>query len=204
MIKAVLFDYGGVLSTGGKVGSVRSMLAGALGIEETAVQDFGDAFVQSMRGEISDEAFVQTVHQLHPGTKPITIDDMLQHASIFATAPTVYDLARRLRAQGIKTGILSNMFNFGASALRKKGSFDDFNPVLISCDAHCMKPDPKFYQLAVEKLGLPSGEILFIDDQQVMVDGAQRMGLQVLLAQSPAQIVQAVEHLVQEQNGTTL
>jgi hypothetical protein len=57
MVSAVLFDYGGVLAVGGAHGSIRRMLAIALGIDESKVQDLGQSYNLLMRGEMTDEAF---------------------------------------------------------------------------------------------------------------------------------------------------
>ena len=205
MIKAVLFDYGGVLSEGGGIGSVRHMWAGALGIEDAAVKDIGQTTHSLlMTGEVSDEAFLQELHSYHPEAKSPTIEAMLAHTNIFSSSKPVYKLASRLQHHHIKTGVLSNMYAFSADALKERGLLDGFDVVLLSCEAHLMKPDPEFYALAAKKLGVPSKEILFIDDRSEMLATAERMGMQTILAKNAAQIVQDTEQKVRAQNHIEL
>ncbi|HSX17394.1 MAG TPA: HAD family phosphatase [Patescibacteria group bacterium] len=201
MIKAVLFDYGGVLSEGGGIGSIRHMWAGALGIKDEAVQDISRITHELlMKGEVSDEAFLQELHSYHPEAKQPTIEAMLEHTNIFSSSKPVYDLAKRLQQHSVKTGILSNMYTFSAGALKERGLFDGFNVVLLSCEEHLMKPDPDFYKLAVKKLQVPSKEILFIDDRAEMLATAERLGMQTILAKTAAQIVHDTEQKVRAQN----
>jgi putative hydrolase of the HAD superfamily len=204
MIKAVLFDYGGVLCKGGGIGSVQQMLADSLGIDPAAVQDMGDTYRQVMTGVMSTEEFIKALAARHPaGTRP-TVDKMLTHTHIFEPNPEVYALAERLRAAGIQTGILSNVFAFGADEIKRRGLFDGFAPVLLSCDVHVMKPNPKFYQMAIDQLGIAADDILFIDDRSEMLTGAEQVGLQILLAKDPAQIVADTTRLVREQTDMQL
>jgi len=204
MIQAALFDYGGVLSEGGGAGSVKHMVANALGIADDEVRDFGDVFGLLMTGHITSEVFLQEVHALHPQAPRPTLEGLLAEATIFAASRPVYELAARLRAAGIKTGILSNMFAFSAEAIRERELFKDFDPVLLSYETHLMKPDPAFYTLAAQRLGVPSQNIVFIDDRQEMTAAAERLGMQTVWAQHAQQIVDDTTRLIQEQNGIRL
>ena len=40
-----------------------------------------------------------------------------------------------------------------------------------------LKPSPEFYKEAIRRIGLPAGELLFIDDNQANVDGARAVGM---------------------------
>jgi epoxide hydrolase-like predicted phosphatase len=200
MIKAVLFDYGGVLCAGGGIGSVRQMLADSLSVDPSTIQDMGDVYRQAMTGTITTEQFIDQLVARHAGSTRPTVDVMLTHTKIFNPNPEVYELAERLRVAGIKTGILSNVFAFGADEIKRRGLFDGFDPVLLSCDVHLMKPDPAFYQMAVDRLGVAAHDILFIDDRSEMLAGAEQVGLQTLLAKDPAQIVDDTARLLREQN----
>jgi epoxide hydrolase-like predicted phosphatase len=204
MITGVLFDYGGVLAVGGAKGAVRRMLAAGLGIQPEALRDLGQSYYLLMRGEMTNEAFLQNLYQLHPDAKRPTVDDLMRVADIFQPAPEVYDVARRLREHGLRTGILSNMFAFVARRLREKGMFEGFDPVLISSDVHYMKPDPAFFALGIKAWGVSPAHILYVDDREEMVAAAERMGMQGLLAVEPAQIVRDIRQAVLQQNKVGL
>lgn len=129
---------------------------------------------------------------------------MLANAGVFVPSPQVYELAAQLRAKGIRTGILSNMFALAADKLRKEGLYNGFDPVVLSCDEHVAKPDPLFYDYAVQKLGVKPEEVIFIDDQERFRPPAELVGMHFVLAESPEQVVADVKSLLFEYDALRL
>ena len=50
-----------------------------------------------------------------------------------------------------------------------------------SADVHLLKPDPAFFEGALEKFGLDRAECVFIDDSAANAEGAQRVGLDAIV-----------------------
>lgn len=203
MIRAVLFDFGGVLSEAGKRGSVRGWLGRVYGLD-IDVQKMQHVFNKMWRGQISNDEFLAAVRREFPEAPEVTMGDLMRHMQHFRRSEPVYRLAERLRAKGIKTGVLSNIFGLGVKPLREGGFYEGFDPVLLSCEVGYAKPDSEFYQMAVDKLGVKPEEVLFIDDQQYVLDPAHAMGMHTILAESPEQIVRDTEDLLQKENGLQL
>jgi len=203
VIKAVLFDFGGVLSEAGKRGSVRGWLGRVYGLD-VDVQKMQDVFRKMWRGQMSDDEFMDEIRRRFPDTPIVDKGDFMQHMQHFNRSEPVYALAERLRQHGLKTGVLSNVFSIGVQALRAGGFYNGFDPVLLSCEVGYAKPDPEFYQMAIDRLGVQPEEIIFIDDQQYCIDPAQEMGMHVILARSPEQIVHDAEAIVFQENGVKL
>jgi HAD superfamily hydrolase (TIGR01509 family) len=91
-----------------------------------------------------------------------------------------------------------------AHELKKRGFYDAFDPVLLSCDEHVAKPDRAFFELALKRLGLPGGEVLFIDDQDRFRPLAEGLDMHFILAISPAQIIQDVKDRLLKENNLRL
>lgn len=195
MIRAVLFDFGGVLSEAGKRGSIRRIFGEVYGLDMSLL-NLDDISRKMWRGQITDEEYFAEIARRDPDLPVVTIDEFRRHMDHFKRSEPVYQLAARIRAAGVKTGILSNVFGVGVKPLREGGFYDEFDPVLLSCEVGYAKPDPEFYQLAINQLGFAPEEIVFIDDQQFALDPAKAMGMQVILAQSPEQIVRDTETLL--------
>ena len=53
--------------------------------------------------------------------------------------------------------------------------------VYRSADVHLLKPDPAFFEGALEKFGLERAECVFIDDSAANAEGAQRVGLDAIV-----------------------
>jgi putative hydrolase of the HAD superfamily len=64
---------------------------------------------------------------------------------------------------GIRTGLISN--SWGEALKYDRDAFPDlFDTWVISHEVGLRKPDPEIYALAVERLGLPAEECVFVDD----------------------------------------
>lgn len=202
MIKAVLFDFGGVLATSGKQGFIARVIAD-LYDQPVETIDIGDLHAKLRRGQCTTQDFLRELNSRFGGkvTEQMFVDAV--HATSSA-APEVYALAEDLRSNGIKTGIFSNVFGVNAAKLQKEGWYEGFDPILLSCDEGYAKPDPEFYERAVEKLNLLPEEILLIDDQEKCMPPAKHLGMHTILAESPAQIVADTKALIRRLNRITV
>ena len=199
MIKAVLFDFGGVLTEGGKAGSIRGMFAKAYHapIEQVKLDDSVQA---AFRGTITDDAFLATTNRLNAQFPPATAVIFVEDADFFQRSQQVYDLAAQLRSQGVTTGVFSNVFASSADVLRRDGFYDGFSPLFLSCDHGMMKPELPLYKAVVRELNLEPSEVLFIDDKDEFLAPARQVGMHTVLAVSPEQIVHDVTALIAKEN----
>ena len=59
-----------------------------------------------------------------------------------------------------------------------------FDTLVFSCEVGTNKPEPEIYAACLARLGIPSGECLFVDDSTENVAGAERSGMNVIHYQS--------------------
>lgn len=201
MIKAVLFDYGGVLTEGGKVGSVRAMFARGYGVSPADIRVDGGTVETALCGNLSDDALVAAINAQNSQYAPVTTDVFVDNADIYVRSEPVYRLAARLRAAGIITGVFSNVFATSAAALRKAGCYDGFTPVFLSCEAHFAKPDRLFYQYVLTNMGLKADAVAFIDDKEGYLAPGRALGMHTLQAVDPDQIVRDTGALIAAENA---
>lgn len=104
----------------------------------------------------------------------------LAAADMFAPIESSFALVRDLHAAGHRLGILSNT-NPVHWRFVTDGRFDvlcsAFEQNVTSFDAKSMKPARKIYKHAIEKCGVPAGEVFFVDDRLENVQGARSAGL---------------------------
>jgi putative hydrolase of the HAD superfamily len=55
-----------------------------------------------------------------------------------------------------------------------------FDPVIISGDVGLRKPDPRIFQLVLDRLGLPADRVAFVDDVAPNVAGAAELGIRAI------------------------
>lgn len=80
-------------------------------------------------------------------------------------APGIVDLIRALKEAGIRVGIGTNMtVRIQYDKLERIGVWEMVDFIVSSEEAGVEKPDPRFYDLCVEKAGCAPSEIAFIGD----------------------------------------
>jgi len=204
MIKAVLFDYGGVLTESGKVGGIQRALGKVYGIDPASIE-MADLHYRYIRGLMTEAQFFAELNHRYAKDVPATRELFeAENSGFFAKCQPVYDLAARLRATGLKTGILSNIYPMSAKSLRAQGFYDRFDPVVLSCEEHVAKPELAIFETALKRLDLPGNEVLFIDDQERFREPAEALGLRFIVAESPQQIVDDVTALIKKENNLTI
>lgn len=110
----------------------------------------------------------------------------------------------RLRAAGLRLGIVSNSDGRVEQALAASGLRDYFDVVIDSSLVGVEKPDPAIFRAALDALGIRPEEALYVGDlYEVDVVGARAAGIEaVLLAPSspgpgkPCRIAGSIDELV--------
>jgi len=87
------------------------------------------------------------------------------------------DFLRNLRPEH-KVCLISNAWS-GLREFIQRNEFDDvFDEMIISAEVGLIKPDPRIYRLALDKLGSRAEESVFLDDVLINIDGARTIGMQ--------------------------
>jgi 2-haloacid dehalogenase len=102
--------------------------------------------------------------------------------------PEVPEMLRRLKKAGLTTAVLSN----GAPAMlnavvANAGIGDMLDAVLSVEEVGIYKPHPKVYQLAVDRLGIGAGAILFLSSNGWDAYAASAFGMRVIWCNRYAQ-----------------
>ena len=88
------------------------------------------------------------------------------------------ELARSLKAAGIRIGLLSNAAPDLETRIANDFGVDiDWDSQIISGLVGLAKPDPAIYHLAAERIGLPSTGCFFIDDLAENIEAARDVGM---------------------------
>jgi transcription antitermination factor NusB len=89
----------------------------------------------------------------------------------------VLDLVRALRAAGVPVALLSNASSRLFDDLERSGIEDEFDAVVSSAEIGVTKPDPRAFEAAADRLGLPAERCLFVDDLEPNITGARDCGM---------------------------
>lgn len=87
----------------------------------------------------------------------------------------IWDASQRLRAAGVRTGLLSN--SWGVDAYPTDLLDDHFDDVVISAEVGLRKPDPAIFELAARRLEVEPPACVFVDDLDLNVEAAEALGM---------------------------
>ena len=182
-ISAVVFDFGGVMTTSTMPERVRRY-TDRFGIDW---QHLADGFARYRR--LMDGGFM-TIEQMYDliwADADVALSSEMQAKILeedFASFLEGYrnlrtlDWMRELKRSGYRIGILTNMPP--AMAPRFKDVFADFialaDATVISGEERMFKPQRRIYDLLRSRIGLPAEELCFIDDVEANCEGARRAG----------------------------
>lgn len=101
-----------------------------------------------------------------------------KHICDVTPIPDVCAYARKLAARGAKLAVASGGFRKEVHEILKTiGVVDIFPVVVTSEDVKNSKPAPDLFLLAAEKLGVPAGECLVVEDSPKGFDAAEAAGM---------------------------
>jgi epoxide hydrolase-like predicted phosphatase len=185
-IKAVIFDFGGVVLVplgeeyvgewARRLGLSKAVLKSAL---------WGEAWNAFELGQMDDETYRRRVGEALRLPDLEAVD--LFFREFYAAEqlyPQVLDLIQRLRRTGrVKVALLTNAFIGHDQVMRRKWGLDPhtiFDLYINSAEVGLAKPDPAIYELALARLGVAPGEAIFIDDNLDNVHAAARLGIHAI------------------------
>ena len=177
-VTAVAFDMGGVL-THSALGGV-DRYADELGLPPGSLSRYfrGDPLMARLEvGEITSRDFFKyvcvTAQAAHG--RPIDIRRLVAAAEEGQTLnPDMVELVAEVHASCV-TALVTN--NVAEAGWRSSFPFELFDVVLDSCQIGIRKPDPRFYEELVSRLGRPAAEIAFVDDFTENLAPAAALGI---------------------------
>lgn len=183
LVKAVIFDVGGVLiRTHSRAG--REKWAGRVRMSPAEFERFvfnGESGRQAQLGQKTNEAHWRWLGDYFSLDEASLAEMRRDFFAGDALNESLVAYIKRLRPAGYRTGLLSNFTDSARRVWTEVYPFIQyFDGVVISAEVGLMKPDPKIYHLAVESVGVPAPEALFVDDFIENIEGAKAVGMQAL------------------------
>ncbi len=106
---------------------------------------------------------------------------------------------RELRDRGYKLAICTNNVREWDQRWRAMLPVDDiFEVVVDSAFVGSRKPEPRIYEITLERLGVDAGAALLIDDIELNCTGARDVGIRAVWFQSTEQAITETEAALQE------
>lgn len=201
-IEAVIFDFGGVLTSSPFEAFARFETERGLPIDiirrTNAANHLENAWAKFERAEVDidtfDHLFAEESRALGAEVRGRDVVSLLQGD----LRPEMVEALKRIKAQ-FKTGCITN--NLPANAI---GSMTGrslyiaevmvlFDHVIESAKIGLRKPDPRIYRLMVETLKVDPNKCVYLDDLGVNLKPAREMGMTTIKVASGAQAIAELE-----------
>lgn len=201
-IEAVIFDFGGVLTSSPFEAFARFETERGLPIDiirrTNAANHLENAWARFERAEVDidtfDTLFAEESRALGAEVRGRDVLPLLQGD----LRPEMVEALKRIKA-GLKTGCITN--NLPANAI---GSMTGrslyiaevmvlFDHVIESAKIGLRKPDPRIYKMMVETLKVDPGNCVYLDDLGVNLKPAREMGMTTIKVTSGAQAIAELE-----------
>ena len=193
-IKAVIFDWGGVLIDDPEEGLMQ-YCSDALGVSKEEYIEAHKRFAPDFRrGSVTEDAFWGSVCGELDVAAPQGSLWGRAFEAIYRPKEEMFALATSLQKNGYKTALLSNAELATMKYFHGQG-YDMFDVLIFSCAEGTKKPERKIYELALERLGTKASESVLIDDRLTCIDGAKQVGLNTILFESIEQVKATLEGL---------
>jgi glucose-1-phosphatase len=181
-IRAVIWDIGGVLVRT-EDQEPRKHLAERLGVRREVLEYLvfsSEMGQKAQMGAIRAQELLEYVcREVH---YPVEETERFEQ-EFFAGDRLDEELVRYILSlrPNYRTGIISNAWDDVRSMIETRWKMADaFDQIVLSAEVKFWKPDPRIFQLALEKLGVAPGEAVFIDDFAHNITGAQAVGMHAI------------------------
>ena len=212
MINAVLFDFGGVILTSpfeafNAYERDNDLPLDLIRTINTTNPD-NNAWAKLERSDVSASEFAALFEQ-----EAAALGHRLDGSAILGLLsgdlrPEMVEALRRIGEAGFKTACLTN--NFVAHDDRGSGvdSADPeravalrevmglFDAVVESARVGIRKPEVRFYEIALEALGIEASEAVFLDDLGINLKPARAMGMTTIKVASADQALTELEEVI--------
>ena len=91
------------------------------------------------------------------------------------------DLVKEMKEKGFHLYLLSNAWKDAAAYWHRVPGSEYFDGIVISAFEKCIKPDPKIFEILLDRYGLKAEECLSIDDVPANVEGAKKVNMDAFL-----------------------
>ena len=201
-IEAVIFDYGGVLSTTPFAGiaeyerkmgyperSLSQLLFGRGASPQGPTEEPDHDWHLLETGRLTLDQFHERLVDRSEAAlgQPLDLGDYAQFLRELGVGIhwMMVHRVRLLRADGYRTAILTNNVKEWGNYWKGSIPMELFDEIVDSCDVGLRKPDPAIYRLTCERLKVAPEAAVFLDDTRRHVEGARDVGLQAILVRDP-------------------
>ena len=184
MIKAVAFDWGGVIEI--MEGGLIQNIVKYLGVSEKEWHKiyFSFNYLSNLGQKSYGEVFALTAKEFGASNEQIAYihEALKKNKETKKINFELVEIMKDLKKKGYKIGLLSNNnFTKLKRELTDLDLIDLFDAVVVSSEVGYQKPQPEIFHILFDRLGIKSDEVVFVDDTESSLSGSENIGYTPLL-----------------------
>lgn len=191
MIKAIIFDAGGVLfnSKESLFNATINYLASETGRSKEEVGKVYRGIIKEIEYKKVDKKYLwESLMDKLSVSIPFSGQNPIEEGfKDFKLNEKAFFLIEKLK-KNYQLAIVSNANSIEADTQEARSMYGHFDVVILSFQLGIRKPDEKIYQVAIEKLGVASNEVVFVDDSEENIEAAKKFGMVGLLFETESQL----------------
>lgn len=195
MIKAVIFDHGGVLVDNAAPGMMAHYAQELNVSPENFAEVFSKYTLDWQKGQLSEDEFWDKMTTDLKVSKP-TVESLWLYGFLknYKEKDAIFALIKNLKQHDYKIALLSNT-EIPIMNHIKKQSLPHFDLFVYSCEIGMRKPDREIYDYTLSNIKVNPEEAVFIDDREENIAAANALGMHGILFESPEQVQESLMHL---------
>ena len=203
-IEAVISDFGGVLTS-----ALADSFVGVLDSSGVSLEELGKAMAAVAARAGSNPLFELETGRLSEAQFMGSLSDELserrgsrvelagfgeRYFRHLQPNDRMIDHMRGLRERGYKLAICTNNVREWEARWRAMLPIDEiFDVVVDSAFVGSRKPEPRIYQVTLERLGTAPEAAVFVDDVEINCQAARELGIQAIHFRTTDQAIQEIE-----------
>ncbi len=173
-MKNIVFDLGGVLFARDKNKCTQDFIDFFSFVRAEKMPRFWEEYD---RGTSTLEEVTETLCRLNGCSREQCEEYLRQAISRQETRKPTEELIEALKAVGYRLYVLSNMSREFIDFLRQFPVYALFDGEVVSCEERTVKPEPRIYEILLDRYALDPAETLFIDDRAANIVAAEKFGI---------------------------
>ncbi|NXI72343.1 ACD10 dehydrogenase, partial [Anseranas semipalmata] len=150
------------------------------------------------RGELTTVEFLQELGQqcFEIANVCVPVDSFLSYLirnEMIKQLPIMAEAIQCIRAEGLKTALLSNSFRLPNGESFLPLDQKHFDVIVEAYREGKCKPDPRIYQLCLERLDVQPQESIFIDNSSQNLKAAAQLGIKTVKVDDPGVALKELE-----------
>ena len=198
MIKAVLFDFGGVLAEEGFKQGLRAIAKERRLDPEDFYEIAGELVYQMgyVMGSSGEDSYWNAVRE-KTGVRGDDKEFREEILKRFELRPEMIEVVKRIRSSGLIVAILSDQTNWLDEMDRRTPFHHHFDYVFNSFHLKKTKRDPSIFRDICAVLGVQPEECLFVDDHLQNIERAADQGLKTIHFKGVSEFKKEIEGFVE-------